>query len=68
MDWPRGASLIDWRKVTIAMAARFVRQGKVHVSRIGLALEARSKQGVTHGSTAILREKRLRSKPSKSSP
>jgi hypothetical protein len=33
-DWPSGASVIDWRKVTIAAAARLVRRGKGQVSRI----------------------------------
>jgi len=28
-DWPSGASVIDWRKVTVATAARLVRRGKV---------------------------------------
>jgi hypothetical protein len=32
-DWPSGASVIDWRKVTIAAAARLVRRGKGQVSR-----------------------------------
>jgi hypothetical protein len=32
-DWPSGASAIDWRKVTIAAAARLVRRGKGQVSR-----------------------------------
>jgi hypothetical protein len=32
-DWPSGASVIDWRKVTIAAAARLVRRGKCQVSR-----------------------------------
>ena len=27
-DWPSGASVIDWRKVTIATAVRLVRSGK----------------------------------------
>jgi hypothetical protein len=31
-DWVSGASVIDWRKVTIA-ATRVVRRGKGHVSR-----------------------------------
>ena len=31
-DWPSGASAIDWRKVTIAAAARLVRRGKGQVS------------------------------------
>ena len=31
-DWPSGASVIDWRKVTIAAAARLVRRGKGQVS------------------------------------
>ena len=33
-DWPSGASVIDWRKVTIAAAARLARRGKGQVSRI----------------------------------
>jgi hypothetical protein len=32
-DWPSGASVIDWRKITIAAAARLVRSGKGQVSR-----------------------------------
>ena len=32
-DWPSGASAIDWRKVTIAAAARLVRRAKGQVSR-----------------------------------
>jgi hypothetical protein len=32
-DWPSGASVIDWRKITIAAAARLVRRGKCQVSR-----------------------------------
>jgi hypothetical protein len=32
-DWPSGASVFDWRKVTIAAAARLVRRGKGQVSR-----------------------------------
>ena len=32
-DWARGASVIDWRKVTIAAAARLVRRNKGQVSR-----------------------------------
>jgi hypothetical protein len=32
-DWPSGASVIDWRKVTIAAAAGLVRRGKGQVSR-----------------------------------
>jgi hypothetical protein len=31
-DWPCGASVIDWRKITIAAAARLVRRGKGQVS------------------------------------
>jgi hypothetical protein len=38
------------------------------LSRTAMALQARSKQGVPQGPTAILREKRLRSTLSKSSP
>jgi len=30
-DWPSGASVTDWRKVTIAAAARLVRRGKGQV-------------------------------------
>jgi hypothetical protein len=67
-DWLSGAPVIDWRKVTIAAAARLVRRGKGQVSRTATALRARSKQGALHGSIASPREKRLRSKPSKSSP
>ena len=66
-DWPSGASVIDWRKVTIAAAARLVRHGKGQVSRTATALQALSKQGAPHGSTVIPREKKSRSKPSKSS-
>ena len=33
-DWPSGASVIDWRRVTIAAAARLARRGKGQVSRI----------------------------------
>ena len=66
-DWLSGAPVIDWRKVTIA-AARLVRRGKGQVSRTATALRARSKQGALHGFIASPREKRLRSKPSKSSP
>jgi hypothetical protein len=43
-DWPSGASVIDWRKVTIAAAARLARRGKGEVSRTATALQARSKQ------------------------
>jgi hypothetical protein len=32
-DWLSGAPVIDWRKVTIAAAARLVRRGKGQVSR-----------------------------------
>jgi hypothetical protein len=32
-DWLNGASVIDWRKVTIAAAARLARHGKGQVSR-----------------------------------
>jgi len=32
-DWPSGASVIDWRKVTIAAAARLARRNKGQVSR-----------------------------------
>jgi hypothetical protein len=32
-DWPSGAFTIDWLKVTIAAAARFVRHDKGPVSR-----------------------------------
>jgi hypothetical protein len=32
-DWPSGTSVIDWRKVTIAAAARLVRPGKGQASR-----------------------------------
>ena len=32
-DWPSGVWVIDWRKVTIAAAARLVRRGKGQVSR-----------------------------------
>jgi hypothetical protein len=32
-DWPSGASVIDWRKVTIAAAATLVRRNKGQVSR-----------------------------------
>jgi hypothetical protein len=32
-DWLSGPSVIDWRKVTIAAAARLVRRGKGQVSR-----------------------------------
>ena len=32
-DWPSGASVFDWRKVTIAAAAKLVRRGKGQVSR-----------------------------------
>jgi hypothetical protein len=42
-DWPSGASVIDWRRVTIA-AAWHVRRGKSQVSRTATALQARSKQ------------------------
>jgi hypothetical protein len=31
-DWPSGASVIDWRKVTIAAAARLARRGKGQAS------------------------------------
>jgi hypothetical protein len=31
-DWPSGASVIDWRMVTIAAAARLVRRGKGQAS------------------------------------
>jgi len=31
-DWPSGASVIDWRKVTIAPAGRLVRRDKGQVS------------------------------------
>ena len=61
MDWPSEASVIDWRKVTIAAAARLVRRGKGQVSRTAMALQALSKQGAPHGSRAILRERKLRS-------
>ena len=33
MDWPSGASVTDWRKVTIAAAARLVRRGTGQLSR-----------------------------------
>jgi hypothetical protein len=42
-DWLGGAPVIDWRKVTIAAAARLVRRGKGQVSRTATALRARSK-------------------------
>jgi hypothetical protein len=32
-EWPRGTSVIDWRRVTIAAAARLVRRGKGQVLR-----------------------------------
>jgi hypothetical protein len=32
MDWPCGASVIDWRKVTIAAAARLVRRDQGQLS------------------------------------
>lgn len=32
-DWPNGASVIDWRKVTIAATTKLVRRGKGQVSR-----------------------------------
>jgi hypothetical protein len=54
MRWPRGAPVIDWRKVTIAAAARLVRTGKGQVSR-------------TARHSRLPRKKRLRSKPGKSS-
>src|ERR1700690_3070387 len=60
-DWPSGASVIDWRKVTIAAAASLVRGSKGQVSRTSTAREARSKQGVRHGSTAMPPEKKSRS-------
>ena len=31
-DWPSEASVIDWRKITIAAAARLVRRDKVQAS------------------------------------
>ena len=31
-DWPSGASVINWRKVTIAAAATLVRRGKGQTS------------------------------------
>jgi len=61
-DWPSGASVIDWRKITIAAAISLVRPGKGQVSRTATALQDRSKKGVPHGSTAIPREKKSRSK------
>jgi hypothetical protein len=33
-DWPSQASVVDWRKVSIAAAARLVRRGKGQILRI----------------------------------
>jgi hypothetical protein len=67
MDCPGGSSVIDWRKITIAAAARLVGHGKDKVSRTAMVLRARSKQVELQGFTAIPQEKRSRSEPGMSS-
>ena len=63
-DWPSGASVIDWRKVTIAAAVTLFSRSKGQVSRTAKALQDRSRKGLPHGSTAMPREKKSRSNAS----
>lgn len=40
-DWPSGAPVVDWRKVTIAASASLVRRSKNQILRTATALQAK---------------------------